>query len=97
MYAALRQYYIIPGTADEFMRRVRDGFVPIISKVPGFVAYYVLQSGNDTVISVSIFDSQAGAEESTRQAADWVQHNIASFIRGLPEIKTGVVRVHKTT
>jgi heme-degrading monooxygenase HmoA len=93
MYASVRKYYITPGTAEEFLRRVRGGFVPLISQVPGFRAYYVLQVRDDEVISVSIFDSQAGAEESVRRAAEWVAKNISSFIQGLPEITVGHVRI----
>jgi heme-degrading monooxygenase HmoA len=93
MYASIRKYYIIPGTAEEFLRRVQGGFVPLISQVPGFQAYYVLQVRDDEVISVSIFDTQAGAEDSVRRAAEWVAKNIASFIQGLPEITAGQVKI----
>jgi heme-degrading monooxygenase HmoA len=93
MYASIRKYYIIPGTAEEFLRRVQGGFVPLISQVSGFRAYYVLQVRDDEVLSVSLFDSQAGAEESVRRAADWVAKNISSFIQGLPEIAVGHVRI----
>ncbi|HYU71478.1 MAG TPA: antibiotic biosynthesis monooxygenase [Ktedonobacteraceae bacterium] len=93
MYASIRKYYIIPRTAEEFMQRVQQGFVPLISQVKGFRAYYVLQVRDDEVISVSIFDSQAGAEESVQRAADWVAKNISSFIQGLPEISVGYVKI----
>ncbi len=93
MYASIRKYYIIPGTMEEFMRRVQQGFVPLIGQVSGFCAYYVVQVRDDEVISVSIFDSQAGAEESVRRAADWVAKNISSFIQGLPEVTVGHVRI----
>lgn len=93
MYASIRKYYIISGTAEEFVRRVQQGFVPLISQVSGFRAYYVLQVRDDEVVSVSIFDSQAGAEESVRRAAEWVAKNISSFIQGLPEITVGHLRI----
>jgi heme-degrading monooxygenase HmoA len=93
MYASIRKYYIIPGTAEEFLRRVQGGFVPLISQVSGFRAYYVLQVRDDQVISISLFDSQAGAEESVRRAADWVAKNISAFMQGLPEIMVGHVRI----
>jgi heme-degrading monooxygenase HmoA len=93
MYASIRKYYIISGTTEEFLRRVQQGFVPLISQGSGFRAYYVLQVRDDEVISVSLFDSQAGAEESVRRAADWVAKNISSFIQGLPEIAVGHVRI----
>lgn len=93
MYASIRKYYLIPGTAEEFMQRVQEGFVPLISQVQGFRAYYVLQVRDDQVISVSLFDSPAGAEESVRRAADWVAKNISSFIQGRSEIAVGHVRI----
>ena len=96
MYTAIRKYYVIPGRVDEFMQRVRVGFVPIISQVPGFVGYYVLEVRNDQVVTISIFDTRAGAEESIRRAATWVEQNIASLIQGLPEITVGEVRVRST-
>ena len=92
MYIAIRKYYIIPGAVDEWMRRVQWCFVPIISQMPDFVAYYALKVRDDEAISVSIFDTQAGAEESVRQASEWVATNIASLNQGLPEIMVGHVQ-----
>jgi len=96
MYASIRRYKTSPGAAAELAQRVNQGFVPIISKAPRFVAYYVVDAGNDVVASVSVFQDQAGAEESNRMAADWVKENIASLLTGPPEITAGAVTVHKT-
>jgi hypothetical protein len=93
MYASIRKYSIIPGSAKEFMRRVQQGFVPLISQVSDFRAYYVLQVRDDEVISFSLFDSQAGAEESVRRAADWVAKNLSSLLQGQPEITVGHVTI----
>jgi len=93
MFASIRKYYIIPGTAEQFLRHLQWGFVPIISQVSGFQAYYVLQVRDDEVLSVSIFDSQAAAQESVRRTADWVAKNISWFMQGLPEITVGHVRI----
>ena len=96
MYTSIRRYKASPGAAAEVGRRVNQGFVPIISKAPGFVAYYVVDGGNDIVASISIFQDQAGAEESIRMAAGWVKANIASLLPNPPEITAGEVTVHKT-
>jgi hypothetical protein len=95
MYASIRKYYIIPGTADEFLQRVREGFVPLISQVPGFEAYYVLQVRNDEVVSISLFDTQGGAEESVRRAAAWVAEHLVSLLQGFPEITVGHVSIYQ--
>lgn len=93
MYASIRKYSVIPGRVNEWMRRVQRGFVPLISNISGFVAYYALEVKDDEAITVSIFDTQAGAEESAWQAADWVTKNLASLNRGLAEITLAQVRI----
>jgi len=80
---------------DELMRRVEEGFVPIISNAPGFIAYYALDAGEGVVASISIFTDQAGAEESNRMAVDYVKENLAALLQFLPEITAGEVKVHK--
>jgi hypothetical protein len=90
-YMAIRQYHIIPGTGEEFLHRVQAGFVPIISRIPGFIAYDALQVGNDQIVSVSVFDTPAGVIESTPRALQWVQENIAELIQGMPEVMAGQV------
>lgn len=92
MYIAIRKYYLVPGSVDEFMQRVQGGFVPIISAAPGFIAYYALRVKNDQAVTVSIFESRVGAEESNPQALEWVQKNIAWLIHGLPEVTFGQVQ-----
>ena len=37
MYAAIRQVQAKSGTADELARRIKQGAIPIISNVPGFM------------------------------------------------------------
>jgi hypothetical protein len=96
MYTAVRKYKTTPGAVSKLIQRVQEGFVPIISQVPGFVAYYALDTGNDTVASISVFDDQAGADASTRQAADWVKQNLADLVQGTPEITAGEVLIYKT-
>ena len=97
MYASVRRYGIDPASLDELKGRVEEGFVPIVSGVPGFVAYYVVSSGDGEVVSINIFENKAGADESTRRAADWVGENLASLLPNAPEVAAGEVIVHKTS
>ena len=90
-YMAIRQYHIIPGTGEEFLHRVQAGFVPIISQIPGFIAYDALQIGNDQIVSISVFDTPLGVIESTPRALQWVQENIAGLLQGMPEVMAGQV------
>jgi len=91
MYAAIRRYKVKPGSANVITQSAQAGFVPLVSSLPGFVAYYGVLGENDTVVTVSIFTDQAGEEESTRQAAGWVKQNLAQYVEGPPEIVAGQV------
>ena len=62
MYAAIRQGKAKAGMAEELTRSIKEGAVPIISDVPGFMAYYVVYAPDDTVTAISIFNDYAGAE-----------------------------------
>lgn len=62
----------------------------------GFVAYYAINAGDGVVASISVFETQAGAEESNRMAASWVKQNLASLLPTPPEITAGEVGVHQT-
>ena len=95
MYMSIRQYKMDPGSVDELMRRVEEGFVPIISKAPGFVAYYGLDAGEGLVASVTVFEDEAGAEESNRMAASYIKENLAALLPNAPEIAAGDVKFHK--
>jgi hypothetical protein len=94
-YLAIRQYELAPGrTMEELTAAVASGFVPILREVPGFQEYTLVET-SEGVISISVFADQAGAEESTRRAADWVQQNIADMFAGPPEVTTGSVWLHE--
>src|SRR5262245_32604224 len=83
--------------ADEVVRLVQKGFVPIISQTPGFNAYYAFVAGDGVIGSIRIFDDQSGVEESNRRAADWVKQNIAQLVAGSPQIMAGTVTVRQAS
>ncbi len=97
MYAAIRRYHTVSGKTAQVMEVARQGFLPIISKAPGFVSYYIVDAGDDVIASISVFQDQAGAEESNRMAADFVRENVAALMAGPPEITAGTVGAHKTS
>src|SRR6516165_5865182 len=84
MYKAVRTYTLLPGTSEEFLQRVQESFIPLISQLPGFIAYDAHRIRNDLVITISTFDTRAQAEESILFALRWVQENTVELMRGLP-------------
>jgi heme-degrading monooxygenase HmoA len=98
MYMAIRKYRTKPNASfEEIVQRVQQGFVPIVSQAPGFVAYYVIKSGTDTITSVTLFQDQDGADESTRRASAWVSDNLLSMLELPASITAGEVAYSKTS
>lgn len=95
MYATVRRY---EGVTDprEAGRRVNEGFVPLVSQIPGFVAYYWVDAGGGVMVSTSVFEDQTGAKESNRRAADWVRQNLAPLLPNPPQITAGEVVAEKS-
>ncbi len=94
MYATVRRYDGVtdPGEAG---RRVNEGFAPLVSQIPGFVAYYWVDAGGGVMISTSVFQDLSHAEESTRRAADWVRQNLAALLPNPPQVTAGEVVAYK--
>ena len=95
MYAAIRRYHTEPDSVDEVARRVNEEFVDIISDMPGFVAYFVLDAGQGEIGSVSVFEDQKSAEESNPRAEVWVRQNLSDLLPTPPEFAAGEVVAYK--
>ena len=91
MYAVIRRYQFDTKASEEISRHVREGFIPLLRKTPGFVSYNWLDTGNGVGASIGVFQDKAGAEESVRLAATYVQQHMPGLL-GKPEITQGEVR-----
>lgn len=91
MHMSIRQYPIAWGKVDETLHRTRAGFVPIVRGIPGFVSYHVMDPGDTTLITVSIFETADGGNECTRRAAEWVEEFLGDVVMGPPRIMAGPV------
>jgi hypothetical protein len=94
MYAAIRQAKAKTGSAEELATRIKEGAIPIISDVEGFMAYYVVYAPDDTVTAISIFNNHASAEESNRRVVAWIEKDLAPLLAGPATAVAGPVIVH---
>jgi hypothetical protein len=69
--------------------------LPILSEISGFVDYYFVDTGNGSMVSISVFENQVGVEKSNNRAVEWVQQNTASLISKPPQVADGRVVSHK--
>jgi len=96
MYTSIRRYNVKPDSVKEVMGRSERGFVPIISQAPGFLTYDQVDTGNDTLTTISTFENQVEAENSNNLAAGWIRDNLSSLLTTPPMISGGKVGVHKS-
>lgn len=96
MYTSIRRYEgLSPGTIEEIIKLVEEGFVPIVSAGEGFIGYHLIDAGDGVMATISLFETKAVAEESNRAAASWVKEALATFLPNPPQITAGEVRIDK--
>jgi hypothetical protein len=88
MYASIREYHTKDNA--EVARRAQEGFVPIVRRVPGVSAYYLVAS-DDKLVTITVADDERGVEQSVSKAREWVQENAADLIDGAPSVTNGEI------
>ena len=94
MYAVIRHYHFKPEDGNKIDQLVKEQFVPLMKNAKGFVRYYWLDTGAGEGASLSVFQDQAGANESILIAADFVKTNMSAFMSEKPEVIEGPVKAH---
>src|SRR5215204_607642 len=96
MYVAVRRY---EGVSDpqKVAKVAQEGFVPIISQMPGFVAYYSVDAGDGVVVSTSVFEHKDAEEQSTFLAGEFVAEHLAPLLPNPPQVTAGEVVAYKAT
>ena len=74
MYAVIRAYAGNSDLADALVEHEEE-IRQLIGGINGFKAYYLLKLAEGTS-TISIFEDQEGAEESSRTAAAWLAENL---------------------
>jgi hypothetical protein len=78
MYAVVRTYSG-QGASELFdlLGQREEDVKSLISGVPGFVNYVAIRDGEGGV-TVTVCQDKAGADESSRRAAEWVKENVSA-------------------
>ena len=88
MYAVIRRYTGASQLADALVQHEAE-VSSLLRGVPGFKAYYALRTAEGAVATMTVCEDQAGTQESSRRAAEWVRGNLAGLSIGAPEITEG--------
>jgi len=91
MWASVRRYENNPELAELLATR-GDEIKALISQAPGFVSYYLIHDGSDTV-SITVAQDQAGVDRSNELAAEWLGEHAADVPSSPPHITEGEVLI----
>ena len=94
MYVAVRRF---EGVRDpqKVAQVAEEGFLPIISEIPGFVAYYLVDAGDWVTVSTSVFEHKDAEEQSTFLAGEFVEEHLAPLMPNPPQVTAGEVVAYK--
>jgi hypothetical protein len=79
VHAMVRRYLVSEREIDEVAHRVDTEFAEIISREPGFVDYQMIDCGDGTICSMTIFDTEEGALRSNQLAGKWVEESLVDL------------------
>ena len=96
MFVVIRKY-AAGARAGEVARRVGEGLVPVLRRLPGFRAYYCFVGEDGRPVSVSIVESRAAAVVANERAREWVAANMADLLPNPPEVTMGEMLVDAAT
>ncbi|HEV7134975.1 MAG TPA: hypothetical protein VGN27_14705 [Gaiellaceae bacterium] len=92
MYATVRVYTAGHELVDALARN-ESAVRTLLGEIDGFRAYYLVRTP-DGAISVSVYDTELGAESSTRAAAAWIAENLPELTGSTPQVSSGEVVIN---
>ena len=88
MYTVIRRYENA-GDSAEVCRRAVEGFAPMLSERPGFQGYWAIDAGDGVLATITVFETEEAANESTIAAAGWVRENLPELAQFPPQVTAG--------
>ena len=93
MVITIRSREMVSGSVATLMKTIDDGFMPIISNQPGYIAYYVIDAGDGLVTAVSIFEDEKTSDSSNELAQRWISEHLGDVVPGKARVISGTVMV----
>ncbi len=79
MYASIRRYRMGAGSMDDAMHLADTELADRLAEEPGFVDYQAVATGEDTIMSVTIFEDEERCVASNDMAAEFVREHLEAF------------------
>jgi hypothetical protein len=79
MYASIRRYRMGAGSMDDAMHLADMELADRLSEEPGFIDYHVMDTGDRTITSMTIFEDEEKCLRSNDMAAEFVREHLGDF------------------
>ncbi len=97
MHVTVRKYAEKATLIDGLVPSVRDGFVPLLRRTPGFKGYFAFGSEDGHVLSVTIFDDTQSAMRADDRVREGVVSNLRDLLPNPPEVMSGEALLHEVS
>jgi hypothetical protein len=94
MYMVIRRYAMQPSKIDEVVRKVDEQYLEKVRLLPGFEEYFVLDSGEGKLTSVTVSADEGSARETDKLSKEWVDTWLSDVHLELVETIEGKIVVH---
>lgn len=76
----IANYKVIKGTFPELAGEARGGMLAAFRAQPGFIRYGLADTGGNTCVSISQWETHAQAEAAEPVAAAWVREHLVDRV-----------------
>lgn len=96
MHTVIRHYTAPSAVMDEARPKLAD-LEQTMRQLPGFVAYYFLETA-DGIATITVTEDETGTDESMGRAAEWVQQNLTETrsLMSAPDVTRGEALIAAT-
>ena len=94
MHVVIRKYTTSPEVIEE-TRRNLERLEETMRAIPGFVAYYFIET-EDGLATVTVTEDETGTGESMGRAASWIEQHTPNHSPGEPEVTQGHTLISAT-
>jgi hypothetical protein len=77
-HASVSFYRVKTGTADNLTERLQAELPRIYCHQQGFVSYDLIKASDDTLLSLSMWETEEQANIAQRSAAVWLQQQVGN-------------------
>ena len=94
MHVVIRKSTAAPDVIEETRRNI-ENLDHTMRSIPGFAAYYFIET-DDGLATITITEDETGIAKSMRRAASWIEQHTPNHSPGEPEVIGGHTLISAT-